>query len=272
MSDEYKELGEVPLEPGMEEEENGGYSKMDLPAGLLGGMPITQEMIFSKANEMMDQMLDIKELMFDDVNKGDMPTQEIHLQNPTSENVTPVLLHLPEYLKADVSPSSIPPGKTGVITLTLDSRKIADYGLSQATIYLGQSPSDKVSPEKEIHVEAILIPSTGDITEQRLAYMPRMRISSTVLDLGEFEGKKKKKGTIVIENLGRTDLEITSLQMFTDGITVELSDAVIQPGTSARLRVVADLKAMKGVTRQPRILMITNDPRAPKVVIDVNIK
>ena len=72
--------------------------------------------------------------------------------------------------------------------------------------------------------------------------------------------------------MGRTDLEITSLQMFTDGITVELSDAVIQPGTSARLRVVADLKAMKGVTRQPRILMITNDPRAPKVVIDVNIK
>ncbi len=215
---------------------------------------------------------DIKELMFDDVNKGDMPTQEIHLQNPTSENVTPVLLHLPEYLKADVSPSSIPPGKTGVITLTLDSRKIADYGLSQATIYLGQSAADKVSPEKEIHVEAILIPSTGDITEQRLAYMPRMRISSTVLDLGEFEGKKKKKGTIVIENLGRTDLEITSLQMFTDGITVELSNSVIQPGTSARLRVVADLKAMKGVTRQPRILMITNDPRAPKVVIDVNIK
>ena len=63
MSDEYKELGEVPLEPGMGEEENGGYSKMELPTGLLGGMPITQEMIFSKANEMMDQMLDIKELM-----------------------------------------------------------------------------------------------------------------------------------------------------------------------------------------------------------------
>ena len=99
-----------------------------------------------------------------------------------------------------------------------------------------------------------------------------MRISSTVLDLGEFGGKKKKKGTIVIENLGRTDLEITSLQMFTDGLTVELSDTVIQPGNSAKLRVTADKKAMKGVKRQPRILMITNDPRNPKVVVDVNIK
>ena len=215
---------------------------------------------------------DVKELMFDDVNKGDMPSQEIHLHNPTSENVSPVLLHLPEYLRADVSPSSIPPGKTGVLTLTFDSRKIADYGLTQTSVYLGQSPSDKVAPEKEIHVEAILIPSTGEVTEQRLAYMPKMRISSTVLDMGDFEGKKKKKGTIVIENLGRTDLEITSLQTFTDGIIVELTNSVIQPGTSARLRVTADKKAMKGVKRQPRILMITNDPRAAKVVIDVNIK
>ena len=215
---------------------------------------------------------DVKEIIFDDVNKGDMPTKEIHVHNPTSENVTPVLLHLPEYLKADVSPSSIPPGKSGIITLTFDSRRIADYGLTQATTYLAQSPSDRIAPEKEVHIEAILIPATGDITEQRLAYSPKMRISSTVLDMGEFEGKKKKKGTIVIENLGRTDLEITSLQMFTDGITVDLSNSVIQPGTSAKLRVTADKKAMKGVKRQPRILMITNDPRSPKVIIDVNIK
>lgn len=215
---------------------------------------------------------DIKEIMFDDVHKGDMPSQEIHVLNPTSENVTPVILHLPDYLRADMSPSSIPPGKQGVINITLDSRRLPGYGLAQTSVYLGQSAADKVAPEKEIHVEAILIPATVDISDQRLAYMPKMRISSTVLDLGEFEGKKKKKGTIVIENLGRTDLEITSLQMFTDGLTVDLSDTVIQPGNSAKLRVTVDKKAMKGVKRQPRILMITNDPRYPKVVVDVNIK
>ena len=60
--------------------------------------------------------------------------------------------------------------------------------------------------------------------------------------------------------------------MFTDGLTVDLTESVIQPGSSAKLRVTADKKAMKGVKRQPRILMITNDPRASKVVIDVNVK
>lgn len=215
---------------------------------------------------------DMRDIFFDDVHKGDMPSQEIHVLNPTSDNFTPVMLHLPDYLRADMSPSSIPPGKRGVIIITLDSRRIADYGLTQTSLYLGQSANDRVAPEKEMHVEAILIPQTVDLSDQRLAYMPKMRISSDVLDLGEFEGKKKKKGTLVIENLGRTDLEITSLQMFTDGLTVELTDNVIQPGSSAKLKVTADKKAMKGVKRQPRILMITNDPRNPKVVVDVNIK
>ncbi len=215
---------------------------------------------------------DVKDFMFDDVRKGDMPTKEIHVHNPTSDYVSPVILHLPEYLKADVSPSRVAPGKSAVVTITLDSRKLNDYGLAQTSVYLGHSPADKVAPEKEIHIEAILIPATDEISEQTLAYMPKMRISSTVLDLGEFEKKKKKKGTVVIENLGRTDLEIQSMQMFTEGLEVELSNTVIQPGTSAKLRVTADKKAMKGVKRQPRILMITNDPRSPKVIIDVNVK
>lgn len=63
MSDEYRELGEIHLEPASGEEENGGYNRMNLPAGILGGIPITQEMIFSRANEMLDEMLDIKELL-----------------------------------------------------------------------------------------------------------------------------------------------------------------------------------------------------------------
>ena len=63
MNDEYRELGEIHLEPASGEEENGGYNRMNLPAGILGGMPISQEMIFSRANEMLDEMLDIKELL-----------------------------------------------------------------------------------------------------------------------------------------------------------------------------------------------------------------
>lgn len=215
---------------------------------------------------------DRKEIYFDNVQKGENPVAELHVLNATSEMANPMVMHLPSYLKASVSPSAIPPGKSGVVYLTLLSDKLDDYGLSQANVYLGFKAGDKISEDKQIHVTSILLPSFGMVTDQQLVYMPKLRISDTTLDLGEFAGKKKKKGSLVIENLGRTDLEITKIQTFTEGIEIELAETVIQPGSSAKLKVTADQKVLKGVKRMPQVLLITNDPRTPKVVIDINVK
>ena len=57
---------------------------------------------------------DREELVFDDVNRGERPVQEIHILNSSSETVTPVFMHLPSYLKADVSPSTLAPGQSAV--------------------------------------------------------------------------------------------------------------------------------------------------------------
>jgi hypothetical protein len=43
---------------------------------------------------------------FDDVSRGERPFAEIHVKNPTSNTVQPVVMHLPNFLTADMSPSS----------------------------------------------------------------------------------------------------------------------------------------------------------------------
>ena len=171
-----------------------------------------------------------------------------------------------------MSPSAIPPGKQGVVQITLESKQLHDYGLTQTTVYLGQNPGDRTSPDKEINVWAVLLPAARNISERQLAYSPKLKISDAVLNLGSFDGKKKKKGTITIENVGRTDLDITALQMFTAGLSVELSSAKVAPGESVKLKVTADRKTLKDVRQKPRILMITNDPVQPKVIITVDVK
>ena len=215
---------------------------------------------------------DTREVFFDDILKGDNPVAEIHLLNTSSEMATPTVLNLPSYLKADISPSSIPPGRSAELRLTLATNKMEDYGLAQASVFLAFKAGERPSQDKEIHVTSIVLPSLGEVTDQQIAYLPKMKISSTTLDLGEFEGKKKKKGTLVIENLGRTDLEISKVQMFTEGLLIDLSSNVIQPGQTAKLKVTADQKVIKGVKRQPKILLITNDPKNQKVIIDINVK
>ena len=129
-----------------------------------------------------------------------------------------------------------------------DSRlwlELREFGLTQSSIYLGQFPGDRISADKEIVVSTILLPDFSHLTENQLANAPQIQVSTYNLDLGRFDGKKRKKGTVEIENTGRTPLDIRSLQMFPGGLKVELGS---------------------------QRLMITNDPSSPKVIINVDVE
>ena len=219
-----------------------------------------------------DLRVDKTDVEYDDVNRGERPFFRINILNPTSKAVSPQVMHLPNYLEAQVSPSTIAAGRPGVVTLTLLSDKLRDFGLTQTTIYLGSNPGERVSADKAIEVSAVLLPSFKNITDATRQYAPKMSLSATYLDLGSFAGKKKKRGEIIITNNGRTDLEIRNIQMFTAGLEVSLSTRKIAPGASARLRVTAVASALHKVRTRPRILMITNDPDNAKVVIAVDVK
>ena len=192
-----------------------------------------------------DFLCDVADLEFDDVNVGDKPMAKIHIM--------------------------LAPGHAGVATITLDSRRIRDFGLTQTAIYLGSDVADKVAPEKEISVSTVLLPNFEMSQQQRLN-APQMVISASEFNLGSFGKKKKLKGVIQISNHGRSTLLVTSLQMFTSGLQVELDNRSIAPGGKANLKVTAIKEELKNVRTAPRVLMITNDPDHPKVVLKVNAK
>lgn len=225
-----------------------------------------------------DEMLgviksDAQEVEFDDVNRGDRPVQRIHIFNPTDELLEPVVMHLPSYLHAFVSPSKVAPRHSAEISFVLDSKKLRDLGLNQTSVYLGERPGDKIAPEKEIVVSAVLLPGFDNMTPAKKALAPKMEMSTTELNLGSFNGKKKLKGEILITNKGKSELDIRSMQMFTMGLQVNLKKSKIQPGETVKMKVTAvaaDLK--KSRVRHPRILMITNDPDHAKVVVKINVQ
>ena len=225
-----------------------------------------------------DEMLgviksDAQEVEFDDVNRGDRPVQRIHIFNPTDELLEPVVMHLPPYLHAFVSPSKVAPRHSAEISFVLDSKKLRDLGLNQTSVYLGERPGDKIAPEKEIVVSAVLLPGFENMTPAKKALAPKIEMSATDLNLGGFNGKKKLKGEILITNKGKLELDIRSMQMFTMGLQVNLKKSKIQPGETVKMKVTAvaaDLK--KSRVRHPRILMITNDPDHAKVVVKINVQ
>lgn len=182
-------------------------------------------------------------------------------------------MHLPDYLQAVVSPSKLAPHHAGMIVVSLDSKKLRDLGLNQTAVYLGGKPGEKVAPDKEIAVSAVLLPDFKELTEAERANAPKIKVSATNLDLGTFSGKKKLKGEIIITNEGKSTLDISNMQVFTVGVNVALNKRQIAPGEMAKLKVTAVAEELKKArSRKPRLLMITNDPGMPKVVIQIQVK
>lgn len=218
-----------------------------------------------------DLLLDRNTIEFDDVNKGETPMQEIYVMNAGTTNFRPNVMHLPPYLSAAVTPATLAPGRSGRIVLTLNSARLHDYGLTQTSVHLARNIGEKISNENSIDVSAVLLPSFVGLTEEQKVYTPKLELSADSIDIN-FEGKKKKSADIVITNNGRTDLSISSLQMFTGGLKVTLGKRELKPGEQTKLRITATLDELKRQRSKPRVLMITNDPDRSKVVIKINYK
>lgn len=214
-------------------------------------------------------LADKNTLEFNDVDSGESPQLKIHIRNTGGETVEPVVMHLPDYLEADVSPSKIKSGRAGVVTITLDSKKLDNLGLTETKVFLGSKPGEKVDADKEINVSAVLLPTFQDMTDAELAMAPTIEVSEKELNLGAADGKKKLKGTIMIKNTGKSELRISNLQMFSSALSLSLNKPVLDPGEEAKLKVTANVERMKTSHSAPRVLMITNDPKNPKVEINV---
>lgn len=218
-------------------------------------------------------LADKNNIEFDDVHKGERIIHDIHIMNPSGQYVEPVALHAPNYLKAEIIPNRLAPKSNGILRLTLDSRQLRSYGLNQTSIYLASAKGEKVSEDKEITISAVLLPpaiAQDDATQYK--YGPSIKLSKTVIDMSDFQGKSKKKDEIMITNTGRTTLEISSMQMFTPGLQVTLPKRKLEAGESVKMKITGIASQLKKVRTRPRILMITNDAKHQKVVIEIKNK
>lgn len=216
-----------------------------------------------------DYFLSTDNIEFDDVNRGDTPTQTLYIYNSGKKSYHPDLMHLPSYLSIETNPSVIRPGRIGRVMITLKSEELHDMGLTQTSIYLSRFPGDRVSKQTELNVSATLLPDFMET--DTTGNSPVARIDSTSITLGPLDKRGKASGSLVLENTGKSPLKIKALQVYNPGIGVSLNKRVIDPGDSEKLKITVNStnSYFKG---RHRILMITNDPDHSKIVIDVVIR
>ena len=143
-------------------------------------------------------------------------------------------------------------------------------GLTQTTIYLARYSGDKVGDDNDIAVSAILLP---DFPEEIAGIArPEFNISSTELDFGKLGKKKKVSGRVEITNKGRGTLQLQAIQVFNHALSVSLPKKVLAPGESIKMKVTLMAKYLGQSKSQPRVLLITNDPKHPKEIVTVKFQ
>lgn len=217
-------------------------------------------------------LTDVADIEFDDVNKGDRPQMDVHVFNNSEKSMSPRLLHLPSYLQADVQPPLLPAGQAGVIHLTLYTEHLHDYGLTQSSVYMAQQLGERVSQDTEIPVSVVLLPDMSSYAGTALDQAPRLQLSEDSVTMGIVSGKLHNKATITVTNTGKSQLDISSLQLFTRGMTVTLDKRRLKPQQTAKLKLSIDREKLLNSRSRPRVLMITNDPQSPKTTIAINVK
>ncbi len=215
--------------------------------------------------------IDKQTLEFDDANKGDKPFIELLIANISEEPYTPVLMHLPPYLTTEATPEIIKKGGTGKMKVILDTERLPKFGITTASVYLSRFPGDKVGAENEIPVSAVLLPDFSKVSAQQRANPPVIELSSTEISMLPLAADEKRAHTVVIRNAGRSNLEIQDLQVFNSALGVQLKKRVLKPGATTKLKITAYGKNLQKVKGTPRVLMITNDPKQPKLIITVNV-
>ena len=141
-------------------------------------------------------------------------------------------------------------------------------GLTQTAVYLSAYPGDRIRKTNEINVSATLLPKLSAVKQG--GSRPEAVLDSTLVNL-TMQGKKKVTTDLMLSNKGTAPLLIQALQVYNPGISVRLNHRKISAGAQERMRITISATAQTFKGRH-RILLITNDPKQPKMVIDINVK
>ncbi|MBQ9285407.1 MAG: DUF1573 domain-containing protein [Bacteroidaceae bacterium] len=224
-----------------------------------GGFPV----------DMGSVKLSTADIEFADVNMGDHPEANIMVLNNSRQTLRPQLMHLPTYLSASYHPEQLAAGRVGRIALRLNTERLMAYGLTQTTINMARSLGDKVSEDNQIDVTAVLLPKLPKRTAEEMAQAPILVCEYDTIDFSNQMQKKGKKlkRTITVGNAGAQVLNIYSVQVYGHSATVKLSNRKIAPDGKARLTLTIDKARLQKQKTEPRVLIITDDPRHPKTTL-----
>ena len=141
-----------------------------------------------------------------EIAKGRVKAGFLECYNQSSDTITPAITGLPDYIKADIAPKSVPPGEQATFSFFYDSSRDADWGL--VTYNATVIPDKGSTAQQSVDIIAILNEDFSKLTPAQVEKAPRIALSETSVDLGTIDANSRYEREVTIDNYGKDALVI----------------------------------------------------------------
>ena len=219
--------------------------------------------------------LKAKQMDFGTIKKGEIGTREIEYANKTDKELT-VALSLPNkdlFVDGQVTLATVKPNETGKLIVVVNSADNALYGPINSAVYVVVNGQQVISDEYRINLKGEVMEDFSKLSVEEKQAAPISMLSEKA-DFGVIAAGKVAKKNLAIQNMGTNPLMVRRVVALTDDVKVSAPKAGIKSGKKGDIKV--EIKALKDgkpleageYTRE--ILVITNDPNAPKRTVAVH--
>jgi hypothetical protein len=212
--------------------------------------------------------MDNLHVSFSRVYSYEKPTLVATAYNPGTNPVKISFVHLPSYIKVDVSPSTIRKDEKASIKITYDAAGKNEWGFVSDLISMIQN--DDTSKEYKLTITANIQEDFSKWTNNQLQNAP-----SALLEKSVIEGEKIKKGEkaeykLKMTNNGKSKLLIRKAESTSQQVKVT-APKEIAPGASSELLISYDTTGQTGL-QSKTISIITNDPKNPSITVRLKVE
>lgn len=205
---------------------------------------------------------------FGEVLSGKLKSVGLLGYNLTQEDLYPVVVGLPDYMKVAISPEVVPPGEQVNFYFTLDSNKLPEWGINTANFSLIPTAGADTIP---LSAFVIMTENFATMTPGQRMNAPAISVEPARVFLGQLQADSPtQEATFTITNRGNDPLLIRRIQAVDSTVSdVKISSKKIKKGKSATLSIIVDPKDAVNEIINTRVSITANDPDNPVTVVRV---
>jgi len=175
----------------------------------------------------------------------------------------------PAYLSFTSKPSTLAPGKAGMIIISYNAEKSGIWGLNYEPYAL--VTDDSLIPSKTISIGVNVVEDFSKLTDTEKNNPPKLVFDEQNHDFGELKQGGKVSWDYHFNNTGKRDLVIRRVKASCGCTAADPEKTLLKPGESSFIKVNFNTNGLLG-DEYKTVMVISNDPDTSMHVLTFSAK